>query len=277
MVDQSEIVGSFLLTGASILVLGVTILLILYKMIDGDFRLIPGICAIFAVGMLFFVVIKPPHPVIPGVALAVVITLVAFFPYAVTMLDKAEMQGIDIEQLEKSYNALAVRPDNVAAAFQFSKGLYQNGFKAHAIAVATQALQNLPNQVDQVGNYSVRDTFRNEEVMLRRWKEEAAQTVQGSQTVRCPSCGTMNEPGPILCSRCGEPYLLYVARQGDSRVGIMNKLLIAWAATAVFFVGFIVIALNFGGLPRMLLLAAAFMGVGLFLARLFRRKDAYQA
>jgi hypothetical protein len=62
MGDPSELVGSFFITLASILVLGVTVLLILYKMIDGEFKLIPGLVAVFAVLLLFFVVRKAASP-----------------------------------------------------------------------------------------------------------------------------------------------------------------------------------------------------------------------
>jgi hypothetical protein len=192
------------------------------------------------------------------------------------MLDKAEMHGIEIEQMEKAYEGLRLKPDNTSALFQFAKGLYLAGFRAHAISVASSALGSLSTEIDQVGNKSVRDAFRAEENMLRNWRQEAAAAPSVKQSLRCPSCGTVNEPGPILCSRCGEPYLLYIARKGDTRVGIVNKLLIAWAATAVFFIGFVVIALNFEGVVRLLLLALAFISVGIFLTKLFSRQDAYR-
>lgn len=274
MPSLDELVGSLLITGVDIIVMGITIILILHRMIAGDLRTEAGILAISACLFLMWISIKPSHPAIPALALIVVITLVTFFPFALTMLEKAEMRAIDTEQLDKAYAALRARPDNTAAKLQIAKMLHDQGLREHAIAVAGAALGSLSTEVDPVHNRSVRDLFYNEAILLRRWQQEqVAEPKRLPPFVKCPSCGKENVVGDLLCMGCGRPYLLDAVSQTDSGGKIMSKLVMAWAAVAAFFVGGVTVALTFEGAVRLILFVSALAGVGAFITWLFRPKS----
>lgn len=274
MPNLDEMVGSLLIAGLDIIVIGTTVVLVMHRMIAGDLRTEAGILAIGVAIFLMFVSIKPPHPAVPGVALVVVITLVAFFPFALTMLEKAEMHAIDTELLDKAYAALRARPDNTAAKLQIAKMLHDQGLREHAIAVAGSALGSLSTEVDPVHNRSIRDLFYNEAILLRRWhQEQAMEPKRLPPFVKCPACGKDNAVGDLLCAGCGRPYLLDAVSQTDSGGKIMSKLVIAWAAVAAFFVGGIAVALNFEGVVRLILFFSALAAVGAFITWLFRPKS----
>lgn len=266
-----EMVGSFLIAGACALVMGVAMLLVIYKMIDGEFRLIPGICAMTTLLILIAVSVKPPHPAVPGIALVSVITLIGFFPYAASVLERAELSGINADRLAKAYAVVAARPDNFSARLEVAKMLYALGMREHAITVASNTLAAVPQQLDPVQNRTVMDLFYTEAQLLRRWQAEQAQETRRREPVlSCPACQTANEVGDLLCRGCGRPYLLDSVMLSDLRGRMVNRLLIGWAAVALYFVAAVAIALNFDGLVRAFLFVAALAGVGFLLNWLFR-------
>ncbi|MFY9235096.1 MAG: hypothetical protein WAO58_11635 [Fimbriimonadaceae bacterium] len=271
MPPLEELVGGFLITGASIIVVGLTVLLIIYKMLEGGFETIPGIVAITACLVLLAIAIRPPHPMLPALVLIVIISLVAFFPFAETMLEKAAMQGIDTDQLEKSYAALRARPDNAAAKLAIAKMLHTHGMREHAIAVASTALGTLSAEIDPLQNRSIRDLFYNEAIALKRWQMEAANAPKTlPNVVKCISCGRENLIGDILCAGCGRPYLLDTARSENLEGKMAGRLLLGWAAIAALFVGSASLALMFSGFVRMVLFVSAFAAAAAFLAWLFK-------
>src|SRR4051812_16188736 len=85
-------------------VLGIAVLLLVYKMIDGDLLFVSGAPAMVVIVLLLYQCIHPIHPVMPGVILVVALTCLALFPYAQDQLEKTELRQLHTERLIRSYD-----------------------------------------------------------------------------------------------------------------------------------------------------------------------------
>lgn len=265
-----EGIAGLLIAVASSVILGIAFLLIIYKLIDGDFPLIPGLAVAFVVVFMLLMCVKPIHPVIPAIILVVTLTIMTLFPYAATQLETAELRAIDTAQLEKSYAALKARPDNVAAIFEVARSLYVHGMKGHAIGLASKTLQALSGSVDPVSNRSLRDQFRSEEYAMKRWMKEVAADPASGRPIACPHCGFLNPVDEIVCRKCNEAYVLTLARSLDVRKRFIGRLLLAAAAIAGLIVVASTIGLYLGGIAFFASMVAAVAGTGIFIHVLFR-------
>lgn len=266
-----EVVGSFFITLAGAIVCGIAILLILYKMIDGDFPVVPGLVAVAANLFVMAIIVRPPHPAIPGIALLVVVTLTCFFPYAAGVLEKIENDAIDLSRMERAYSAVLFRPDNLAARLEIAEMLHAQGFVHQAIAIAREAIIALPSEVDQVQNRSVRDLFAKEERRLAQWLHTPPPPNALPPVVACAKCGKRNESNILICPGCNSPYLLNAIQQENVQWKTVGKLLLSWAAIAVFFLGVMLIALNMKGGLMYVMIFAAGAAVFAFVSWLFKR------
>jgi hypothetical protein len=266
-----EAVGGLLIAVSAGIVLAVAVLLIIYKMIDGDIQFGVGMASIvFIIGMLLMS-IKPPHPALPGIVLVVALTAMTFFPFALSTLEKLELEAHDVDRLERAYRALAQRSDNVAAQFELARCLQQQGFVHHAIAISSRALEGLSTQIDPLKNSSMKDAFRNEDYQLRSWIRQRDSQPPKSDPVRCSSCGNVNEIGQPVCVKCQRPYLLEMVRSLDLRPKLMSRLVLAWAALALFLTGAAALGTAMKGGLMYAIIGVAVLGVGFFIHWLFRK------
>jgi hypothetical protein len=261
-----------MITGVSGVVIGFTILWIIHKMVDGELGAGPGILAIGVSLWLIMMAVVPPHPAAPGVILIVVLSLMAFFPYASGVLERTALQEIDTALLDKAHRAIHERPDNFNAYFDISRALYGHGMRCQAIAIANRTLQTLSARVDPVQNRSMRDVFRSEEGMVQRWVryENSLPESKRSRALNCPNCGSTNPPEQLACVRCQRPYLLELARSTNSQSKVIAKLVFAWALVGLFLVGGILLLLAIPGPLRYVALVAALGAMGFVLNWLFR-------
>jgi hypothetical protein len=265
-----EAVGSLLIAVTSGVVLAIAILLILYRMIDGDIPAPLGAGAIVMILGLLIGSVRPPHPALPGVVLVVALTAMAFFPFALHTLERAELQGIDIHRLERAYRAYSERPDNASALFELARCLHLHGMANHAIAIGSATLETLSTKVDPIKNASLKDAFRGEEIMVRTWTRDRDKSPTKVEPITCPSCGNRNAIGQPVCLKCQRPYLLDLAQQLDVRPRIMGRLVLAWAALALFLVIAVGLGMAFQGTAMIATFAVALAAVGGFLSWLFR-------
>ncbi len=266
-----EGIGGLLIAVTTSVVLGIAFLLLVYKLIDGDLPLIPGIVGLGVILVLVLLSVKPIHPAVPMVVLIVTLTVMGLFPYASTQLEEAELRAIDTARLEKAYEAIVARPDNVPVLFEIARRLNDHGMKGHAVGIATQTLDALSRQVDEVSNRSLRDTFRVEEYEVKRWRREIAKEPALGRQIPCPHCGHRNGLELIVCANCGEAYVLTLARSLDVRKRFFGKLVLAAAAIAGLIVGASAIGLYLGGIAAVAAFVGAIAGVGLFINMLFGR------
>jgi hypothetical protein len=258
----------FFIAIASGVVLGVATLMIIYKMVDGDLPVGPGLGAMIMIVVVMALAIRPPHPAVPGAVLVVAVTLMAFFPYAEKVLEAFELRAIDANRMAKSYAAVEARADNFAAKFELAKLLFEHGFHAQAINLARTTLDSLKDDRDEVRNQSLRDMFHREELLMKRWISTTTESVTTNSV--CPSCGARNGPADIFCIKCRRPYLLDIVRSQEVKPRVWAKLVLAWATLALFIPGFVAIGMNLEGALRVIAFCVAFAGIGALLAWLFR-------
>lgn len=248
------------------IILSLAVLLLVHRMIDGVLAVGPGLAAILLVVPTMVLAIKPPHPAVPWVIMVVVIALMLFFPFAEHTIGAAELRSIRSNQLARSYAAVQARADNFAAKFELARMLYDRGFRAAAIQLAETTLASLTTERDEVRNQSVRDVFHKDEQLLRRWRTEAPDTT----SYPCPSCGRVNPPALAFCAGCGRPHLLDLLQGRDVRPRIVAKLVVAFAAVALFIPASVAAGLATTGLWRYVSFILCFVGVAALLMWLFR-------
>jgi hypothetical protein len=268
--NPMEGIAGLFITVASAIILGIAFLLILYKSIDGELPLIPSLVAMGVVVGMLTICVARINPIIPAVILVVTLTLMGLFPFAATQLEAAELRSIDTGQLEKAYAGLVARPDNVSIIFEIARRLHAHGMKGHAIAISTKTLDALSQNVDQVKNRSLRDQFRNEEYEMKRWRREVANDPSSARPIACPHCGHTNQLDLIVCAKCGEAYVLTLARGLDVRSRFIGKLLLTAAIIAAVIVGSATLGVYLGGLALFVALAVAIAGAGISIHLLFR-------
>lgn len=256
----------FMISIACGVVLGVAVLLIIYKMIDGDLPAPAGIIACIMIVLAMAISIKSPEPAVSGVVLVVSLSLMAFFPYAEKTLEEFELRSVDADRLARSYEAVRVRPDNFAAKFELARLLHKHGFVTQAVHLSGSTLANLSTERDEVRNRSMREVFHREEVLLKRWQAQP----QNGEAVQCPSCGAYNRPSELVCSGCLQPHLLHIVQGTQIRPKVWAKLVLAWSLTAVFIPATVMIGMNLAGPARIVTFVVGLSAIGGLMAWLFR-------
>lgn len=216
-------------------IVGLAVVKIVGMAVTGDLE---PLVAIPAVGVLLFLTylsVSTSNMVV-GIAFGIgLVALMATFPFASAQLEVAEQQAIDIEALEKAHAALSQHPDNLSAQLQLAKALHRFKLTAHAVAVAENALQRSSSNVDELKNASVRDMFRNEAILVNRWKAEMGPG-HAERPVVCPHCKEPNYPGSLACKRCGCAYLLDLARGADMKSRYLGGLVGTWVLVCALIV-----------------------------------------
>lgn len=263
--------GGLIVAMVAGVVVGLAMLGVLYKTIDGEIPALGGIGAMVGLVFLLLITIKPPHPVIPAVVLVVIATLMAFFPYALGQLERAELHGFSLDQLEKAYAGFRSNPENVPVRLEVARQVYEQGLPHHAIAIAESTLDGLSKERDAVWNRSLRDQFRNEDARLAQWKRLNARSPLFESQLYCSNCREKNELSAIVCAKCGDAYLLALGRKGDIPPRMIVKLLAAWTVLACYLVLAAWIGFALSGVPQVMAFMGGIVGVGLVIAILFRR------
>lgn len=267
--------AELLITIAMIPTFGFCFVMLTYWAIDG--RLHPGFafCGACLIIFLNFLAISSPNPALKIGIMLIIITGVAFFPYASTQFERAELQSVDIMRLERAHKALAQHPDNIAVRFDIAKTLYDYGLKGHAIAIAETTLRAIDASVDPTVNTSMRNLFLNESQKVKFWRKNLDDP-KAFEPVKCHACGTMNPVGNIACIRCRGPFLLELARQENLSKALFGKLVLGWGLAAAALGGGLwsLMTLPMPWSVTILLLALVIAGV--FLSMLFRDKSKYK-
>lgn len=248
------------------LVGAIAVLLIIWRMIDGDLHVAAGFPAIILVIVAMAFAINPPHPAVPGVVLVVLLSLMVFFPYAEGILEEVEHRAIRAGQMARSFDIVRERPDNYVAKFQLAQLLHDHGFVAQAIYLASGTMSSLGTARDEVSNRSVQDMFYREQKQLERWIANPGPTI----STTCPKCKHINKPDDFICAKCGTSYPLEIISNKEVRPKVMAKLVLAWGVLAVFIPVAVSVALNFAGPIRYAAFLGCVVAVGALFTWLFR-------
>lgn len=230
-----EYLPAFLITMASIPIMGFAIIYIIREMIMGNIDGITGTIALGVTLVLMGAGILARNPLVPGAIFVITITLLVGYPFAEKQLSHQVGRELNAQKIEKAHAALSARPDNTAAWLTLAEALWRHGWQGHAIATCEQVLNQLDTHQDGFHNRSVRDLFLKEELRMKEWKRRA--DLRLCQPLKCPLCGAENAPGLIACCKCGKPYLLELSRRVDVRSKFVKRLIIGWAMLALVLVG----------------------------------------
>ncbi len=226
-------------------------------MIDGELSPTVGVLGIGLAFGLISLTVWAPYPWVAGLIFVVMLSSLATFSFARSMLDQREMKEIDLRQFENAYRSYGERPDNIAAHLGIAKAAHGCGLLSQAIAIAQNALNALGTEIDPVKNASMRDLFKKEDQDLKEWiRESHGKSVLHS--VKCPRCQHVNPPHSIACVSCSAPYLLDLARNANVKSRAIARICVAWMVTATMIIVAAVCGNSFPG-P-----IAAVISIGVF-------------
>lgn len=197
--------------------------------LEGAIDLITGIIAISIALAMFVAMAITKDPVLPWAILVVMGTMIAFYPFAAQQVSDYDHRRINLESLERHYAAWAQRPDNSSAALGLARCLYDRGYRSAAVSLADRMLSAYSTEIDMQTMRSPREMFREEDILLKRWKRSL--TTDDSRPIRC-SCGNKNPAHVLDCERCGRPHVLEASRRSQNGGRFLGKLILAWALIA---------------------------------------------
>lgn len=193
--------------------------------IMGDIEPIVGVLGTGAAFALLYALHAAPTPLFAVLGTVVLYGTVIAIPISRRHLSKRRFAEMDVEQIESAYRMLSVKPDNPAAKYRMAEGLYARGCLWQAVAIAEDALEQLP----ELG-------FEAERRAVGGWRRAAEARNQVS-SLPCLQCGHVNQPESVYCGRCRSSYLVEHARGRWLSRSLGRKLLAAWVVGLVVFVG----------------------------------------
>jgi hypothetical protein len=187
-------------------------------MVQGEVDVLFGFVGIAVAFVLGYFSFMPPMEILrPYTAISVVGTVIVF-PFLRQALNQRALVALDVEAMENAYEMLLQRPDNHLQRFKLARLMYDRGHVEPALAVAAEALSNMPEKL-----------FTDEHRMMGRWRRQNPQA-NLAKPVGCIDCGHQNPPQAIRCERCGQPHLLEIARGRWVGRQFAKKLIAGWAA-----------------------------------------------
>ena len=218
---------------ATILLLGcliwapltIWILTLLHWLVGGDIDTGSGIVGIlFGFGM-GYTAIKPPIPVLSPISFCLVVGTVVFFPFLRASLDRRQLRNMDVEGVQRAYDALGQRPDNPFAKFKLAQSVYRLGMIGHGVALADSAMALIPERTAQ-------EEYR----LLKKWKA-AGVPPETLKPIECIECRNPCQPGWTHCRNCGAPFLLDRAKGRVLSIGHARQLIAIWAGLVLACLG----------------------------------------
>ena len=205
--------------------IAVMVISVIHWMIAGELDAISGLFGIGVAAALGYVAFKPPAPIFSPIALVIAISTIVLYPFLRAAMNARDLKSLEVEQLERAYQALTFRPRDPIGRFRVARQLYELGFPGHAFKIAESALKELPERL-----------FIDEHRTFRQWQYVVTDPRMFAP-IRCLDCGEPNAPGRIHCEKCGSPFLLERARGKFIGRGQGKKILAAWTcAVAVLLV-----------------------------------------
>lgn len=201
------------------------VLSLVHWMIMGDIDGLTGTTGILIGFGLGIVALVPPVAILSPLSFVVVIATMVLYPFVKSALNQVELRSVDVEALQRTYDVLGQRPQNPSARFRLAQYLWKLGNPGHALAIAEEAVKQMPVQ-----------HFRDEHRILAAWKQNPLPP-DVQRAIACPSCGFANPPGEIFCQGCGAPFLLHRLdrRLGPGTAG--RRMIAAWITMVAVLIG----------------------------------------
>jgi membrane protein implicated in regulation of membrane protease activity len=192
---------------------------------------VTGIAIALGLGMMTLV---PPRDDFAPFAFAAALVTVFAYPWVRRTLDRRELDQIDIDSIERSYELLERRPDDPAALLKLARLLYDRGLAPEAIALTKRALEPMPRRL-----------FEEDHQVLAKWLR-AVHPEELKRTLPCVECGLANVAGEVYCARCGTHHLLDHARGRWVGRDTARKLIAAWISMMILILGIPVATASLG-------------------------------
>ncbi len=265
-----EAVVNLILVLFLIPIMGFAAVWIIHKMVTGDLSFFPGLATFACLILLFAVAVLVPGQKMAIPVIVVVVMAMVFYPFAETQIEKMELERIDYSRIDRAHRELSVRPNNVAARFELASALYDRGMAGTAIVLAEDAINGLSTEQDLMSMQSLRDKFRTEEYMLKKWKRESGIGTEVFQPISCPKCQFANPVGTLECQHCHCAYILELARSRDTNKPMIGKLILGFGLTTLLLVGSAWIGQAWPWPKNVMGIGVALLGAGVVMAWLFR-------
>ncbi len=219
-------------------------------MIQGDLDPLFGIFGLFVAIALGYFCMVPPRQELAPIIFGVTTLTVVGFPFVRTALNKRDLAQVDMDAMERTYEALGQRPLNPSLRYRLAKLLYSRGLVQEAVAVADRMISSLPNQF-----------FPEEHREFQGWRSALRDRPQ--PTFLCLSCHYQNAAGEVFCQGCGAPYLLGRARGQWVGPKLLRQGLVVWGASLLVLIGVPVVTLEIPA-PTSGLVVILLVGVATF-------------
>lgn len=155
----------------------------------------------------------PLSPVINGVVWVIVLSFTTFR----AAHTRRQLAKADYEAMERAYETLSFRPNGLGPIMKIAGLAYRYGAAEHAIGAAEAALASFPKTL-------VAEDWR----QVNTWRGSA--TLDPQKSIRCTQCGTAIRPGPVVCPRCGNAFLLSYVKGHWADRKTTRRFMIVWLA-----------------------------------------------
>ncbi|MBX3120116.1 MAG: tetratricopeptide repeat protein [Fimbriimonadaceae bacterium] len=228
-------------------------------MIVGEIETLAGLVGLGFGVTLGVLSVNPPDPGLRPLFFAAAVITLILTPITRLTMDRMALASFDIEAIERAYEMLRSKPDNYAAKLRLAKALYNKGLILHAVAICEEALRPASDV-----------TFSEEKYMLKRWKGQIGMVQNPTRDIRCINCNELNEPGHILCKKCGHAFLLSYAKGQFIKPSIAKRLVACWMFAMMAILGIPLSLTAFAPLVAIGVIIFLFVVGTYFLIRAFR-------
>jgi len=264
-----EVLSTAITIAAMVPIFAVCAVIVMWWTVGGDIPAFAGILTIFCLILALFLSLMSGSALVQGITIVGMLSLLVMFKFAENYLDRHDLREINAEHIDRAILELSIHPDNFPAWFKLCSSLFEAGYHGHAIALAEQTLERIPNNMDPFHNRSMRDMYRNEEYMIKKWRGDATDPKR-HQPIACPKCGQKNRPGTVNCLKCEAPYLLLLSRKVGTRTSAFAKLVLGWAIIAGIIPAAAYAGEAIGGGLSIVAVLGGLVGVGFILFWIFR-------
>jgi hypothetical protein len=264
-----EILTTAITIAAMVPIFGICAVIVMWWTVGGDISPFAGILTLATLIFALFLSLMSKSPVVQGITIVGMLSLLVMFKFAENYLDRHDLREINAEHIDRAILELSIHPDNFPAWFKLCSSLFEAGYHGHAIALAEQTIERIPNNMDPINNRSMREMYRNEEYMIKKWRGDATDPKR-HLPIACPKCGQKNRPGTVNCTKCEAPYLLLLSRKVGTRTTAFAKLVLGWAFIAGIIPAAAFAGEAIGGGLAIIAVLGGIAGVGVILYWIFR-------
>lgn len=233
------------------------VMMLIHRMIMQDVDFLTGTISIGLVFGLGLMSIHAPKPYLQPLSIGLLYSSGIMLPIIRGFYNRREVRNSDVEGVKIGYEGLVLRPNNPTAMIRIARHLYNLNVRGHAMALAENALPNLPRQY-----------FPDEYRMVEQWRQHPPPQ-EAFAPIACADCSYPNPAGTTHCAHCGARFLLDKVRGKSLPTGFARRVLAGWIAMMLA-IGGIPLAASLGGALAVAVIFLITAGAVTILALAFR-------